>query len=379
MTNNSSLLLSLAAVFFSFSCIVASKTIEVLYPKKLSSMYLRGNDCDLNWDKGVAMSPEAFADGYKWKYTLNCSGKNISSLEVKVLINDNQWMLGSNHHVTFKSDEADIIYPWFSTYVGTQVIIKGVYSSELNNKRDIIVYLPPSYYENTLKVHKNVMIMHDGQNLFNPATTAFGTAWMCQDTMNDMIIGGKSDEVILVGAYNTPDRNTEYTYIYDPSEGFGGKGDLYLDWIESTLIPLVSKTYRVDIQRETLGILGSSLGGLISCYAGWTRSAVYGRVGCMSTSLWWDDQDFQKHVLPNNTPSTPLPLIYMDAGTSGSMGGEAQCAVYTGQVYDYYLAHGFTANVNAFNYVDQGGKHDEASWGRRFYMPIQSLYPPGTV
>jgi hypothetical protein len=33
-----------------------------------------------------------------------------------------------------------------------------------------------------------------------------------------------------VGAYNTNDRNNEYTYVYDPSEGFGGKGDLYLNW-----------------------------------------------------------------------------------------------------------------------------------------------------
>lgn len=55
------------------------------------------------------------------------------------------------------------------------------------------------------------------------------------------------EEVIVVGPYNTNDRTDEYTYSFDPSEGFGGKGDLYLDWIESTLIPLVKKTYRVDL------------------------------------------------------------------------------------------------------------------------------------
>lgn len=99
--------------------------------------------------------------------------------------------------------------------------------------------------------------------------------------------------MIIVGPYNTRDRNNEYTYSYDASEGFGGKGDLYLDWLEQTLIPLIKSKFRVDIQRDSLGILGSSLGGLISCYAGWTRSTVYGKVGCMSSSFWWNNQDFQ--------------------------------------------------------------------------------------
>ena len=38
----------------------------------------------------------------------------------------------------------------------------------------------------------------------------------------------------------------EYTYIEDPDYG-GGKGDLYLDWIEKTLIPLTEQNFRVSI------------------------------------------------------------------------------------------------------------------------------------
>lgn len=379
----SATLLCLFSVIGNFYVALAfNKTVDAFYPSKLQSVFIRGSGCGLNWEKGVPMVSASTTDGsFKWSYVVNCA-QGETFLEVKVLIGDKQWMIGSNHHISaseLKTTEKNELYPWFNTYAGTQVIIKNVYSSELKNSRDVIVYLPPSYNENTLKKYKNVMIMHDGQNLFDPRTSAFGTAWMCQDTMNSLIVGGQSDEVILVGAYNTNDRNTEYTYIYDPEEGFGGKGDLYLDWIESTLIPLVGKTYRVNLQRETLGILGSSLGGLISCYAGWTRSAVYGKVGCMSTSLWWADQDFQKHVLPNNLPQEPFPVTYMDGGTAGSAGGEAQCSVYTKQVYDYQLSVGFVANVNAFTYVDQGGEHNEASWAARFYKPILALYPANTV
>ena len=39
-------------------------------------------------------------------------------------------------------------------------------------------------------------------------------------------------EVLVIGVYNTDDRINEYTYSYDPSVKAGGKGDLYLDFLE---------------------------------------------------------------------------------------------------------------------------------------------------
>ncbi|RYE84066.1 MAG: hypothetical protein EOO65_02880, partial [Methanosarcinales archaeon] len=46
------------------------------------------------------------------------------------------------------------------------------------------------------------------------------------------------------------------------------------------------------------GMLGSSLGGLLSCYAGWTRPDTYGFAGCMSSSFWWNNQDFNNTIIP---------------------------------------------------------------------------------
>lgn len=58
--------------------------------------------------------------------------------------------------------------------------------------------------------------MHDGQNLFDPATAFLGQAWMCQDTVNPLITQGSMREILIVGVYNTEDRIDEYTYSYDP-------------------------------------------------------------------------------------------------------------------------------------------------------------------
>ena len=369
-------LVSYVALCTVSSVAAVSKTVVAKYPKDVDTLFLRGSGCGLNWDSGVRMTKTANKDGsFEWSQHVECASSEKGPLEVKVLIADNRWMLGANAFIDLSANSTATsdIYPWFFTYNGALTIINNVHSTELNNFRDVIYYTPPSYYENTLKRHKNVLIMHDGQNLFNPATTAFGTAWMCQDTLDQLIIEGKTDEVFIAGPYNTNDRTNEYTYIFDPSENAGGKGDLYLDWIESTLIPLTQKDFRVEIQRETLGIMGSSLGGLISCYAGWTRSTVYGKVGCMSSSFWWDDVDFVKNVMVTKNPSAdfPVPHIYMDSGTKEDL----TCTKYTTEFYDYCLTDGFVADKSVFQYIDQGGSHSESSWGPRFYIPMEDLYP----
>lgn len=351
-----------------------SLEVNVVYPESsigLSSMFLRGSSCGLNWSNGVKMHKTRQDT---WTASVECEKDSV--VELKALINDRTWMIGANHHVNFESDGASTtIYPWFSTYQGNTQVFPNVYSPELENYRDVIVYFPPSYFENPLKLHKNVLIMHDGQNLFNPRTAFMGNAWMIQDSLNPMIVNGDMDEVLVVGVYNTANRTYEYTYSYDPSEGFGGDGDKYLDFLESTIIPMIKSKFRVDIQREYLGILGSSLGGLISCYAGWTRSEVYGKIGCMSSSFWWNDQDFQREVLPNHLPPTK-PVFYLDSGTSG---GEASCAVYSAQIKDYMVSKDYKEDIDVFYYVDKGASHSESYWGKRFYLPMLALYPSITV
>jgi predicted alpha/beta superfamily hydrolase len=372
-----------AAVAFFLLPVIVARTYQVTarYPNpvKIPALALRGDQCGLSWDSGT---PMAQTDNSTWFVALECPD-DMASFEMKVLIADRTWMLGGNHRGNINAS-ATTLYPWFFTYQGSLETTRNVWSPELNNSRDVVYYMPPSFYENTLKVHVNVLVMHDGQNLFEANTAFMGNAWYCQNTLDATIIGGSTDEVLIVGPYNTADRNDEYTYVYDPSEGFGGLGDLYLDWIESTLLPFTTSRYanRVAIERPTLGILGSSLGGLISCYAAWTRPQVYGKAGCMSSSFWWDSNDFQTNVVPNTTALVASgfskPQIYLDSGT-GSV-GEVECTAYTLNVFDQLVNNdGFVEGSDVWRYVDPGAQHSESYWGPRFHIPMEDLYPASTI
>jgi len=215
--------------------------------------------------------------------------------------------------------------------------------------------------------------MHDGQNLFDPKTSYAGVAWMCQDTVNGLVVQGKMEEIIIVGVYNTPDRINEYTYSVDPQYG-GGKGDLYLNFLENEVIPWVLARYRVKSNKTNLGILGSSLGGLISCYAGWTRSKIYGKTGCMSSSFWWNNNDFDHIILVNYSNPVPIEIgIYLDSGGCGANEDSRQDTIDVRNHIQTFSQYTFDKNL--FYYWDRCGQHSESYWGPRFYIPMENLYP----
>jgi len=211
--------------------------------------------------------------------------------------------------------------------------------------------------------------MHDGQNLFNASTSFAGVAWNCQDTVDELVVEGAMQEIIIVGVDNTMDRTNEYTYSKDPTVGEGGKGNIYLDFVVDTVVPFIQSNYRV---QPNLGILGSSLGGLISCYAGWTRSDVFGRSGCMSSSFWWNNEDFDNVVLNKFQPPSKL-VVYLDSGNSGIDDDDFNQTV---AVRDHIEDIGFVLNETLWYYLDEGGQHNEYYWGKRFWVPMSEMYPP---
>jgi predicted alpha/beta superfamily hydrolase len=358
--------------------LLVSLKVTVKYPKSNlglnAQMYLRGDNAGLSWNKGVFMSNVRTDE---WLVTLNYTRLSAGTrMEMKALVNDKTWQIGCNDIVFLPSEDSSVtLYPFFFTYQGKYKVTKNIAPPPGSDilPRPLVIYTPPSYYENTYKPQRNVLVMHDGQNLFDDSTSFLGVSWRCQDTVDQLVVEGRMEEILIVGIYNTVDRIDEYTYSVDPKYG-GGDGDAYLDYIQASVFPYVQTNYRVEMNQPNMGILGSSLGGLISCYAGWTRSSVYAKAGCMSTSFWWNDEDFNNVILVEDpAPNSSTYEVYLDSGDSGTDHDDRDQTI---RVRDHIAQLGFTLDVNEFYYLDKGGQHSEYYWGARFWVPMIYLYPP---
>lgn len=320
---------------------------------------IRGNAASLSWYSGKQAT---WTTGNVWVYqTPTADG----GFQFKPLINDSSWSVGANYVVPGGSSVVDI-YPFFGNQNGTLTTISNFHSNILGNNRNLIIYLPPSYSENPLKYYQ-VVYMHDGQNLFNAATAFGGVEWQVDETLNSKIRQGTVREVIVVGINNNASRISEYTPMPDPDYG-GGNGDAYLDFIQYEVMPYINSSFRVLTGPTNTFIGGSSLGGLISFYASWTRSNVFGHAICMSSSFWWNNEALT-HQVQADTGPIDLNRFYLDSG--GINDGAAQ----TNTMRDSLAARGYTFNVNLFHWYDPQGSHNEASWQRRFYIPMEKLLP----
>ena len=67
----------------------------------------------------------------------------------------------------------------------------------------------------------------------------------------------------------------------------GGRAAEHLEAITSVLKPRIDAELRTRVGREDTALIGSSLGGLFSFYAAWTRPDVFGKAICLSSSFWW--------------------------------------------------------------------------------------------
>jgi predicted alpha/beta superfamily hydrolase len=247
--------------------------------------------------------------------------------------------------------------PAMAVAAGTLRIIDNFTSPQLGNSRKLRIYLPPGYEANTQQRYP-VLYMHDGQNLFDPKTAAYGAAWEIGTTMDKLIATGAIGPAIVVGIDNTGDRIAEYTPCCDPKHG-GGKIDAYASFIVDTVKPWADAKLRTLKDREHTAIMGSSLGGIASVYIAQKYPQVFSSAGSVSGSFWWNEQMFIKQL-----PASPPVRFYLDAGTSGD-GLED-----TRKMRDAMQAKGY----DLYYHEADGGSHNEKSWAARVHLPLTWLF-----
>jgi enterochelin esterase-like enzyme len=248
---------------------------------------------------------------------------------------------------------------------------RGFPSQILPDKRDVIVYLPPGYEEQP-NCSYPVLYLQDGQNLFDPRTSFIaGRTWEVREQADAAILAGEVEPLIVVGIYNTGDRRlAEYTHERDWRMG-GGEADEYGLLLTQELLPWIADQYRVRTDRESTGLGGSSLGGLVSLYLGLRYATWFGKLALMSPSVWWNHKSILGYLNERAPEIWDRPKLWLDVGDK-----EGRRAVHDVEHLNRRLKanHWMPGETLHFEKV-HGGTHDETSWARRVRPMLRFLFP----
>jgi predicted alpha/beta superfamily hydrolase len=229
--------------------------------------------------------------------------------------------------------------------------------------RDLVVWLPPGY-ETDKNRRYPVLYMHDGQNVFDPVTSAFGVDWSIDEAVDDLIKKKLIDPVIVVGIYNTGDRMKEYT----PGE----KGAGYIDFVVKTVKPFIDTTYRTRPDRKNTIVGGSSAGGIISFMIVWEHPDVFSKAICMSPAFKTPTSmaagwDYAK-VVATSTGKKKDVFFYID---NGGVGLESQLQPGVDEMIAALKSKGYQEGKDFVVVIDPTAKHSEADWAKRFPHALQ--------
>jgi len=239
---------------------------------------------------------------------------------------------------------------------------------QLNRTRKIWIYLPPAYETSGLAYP--VLYMHDGQNLFDDLTS-FSGEWEIDETLNTLAAQGKKVPIVIGIENGGNYRIAEYTPWANANYG-GGDGANYLQFIVETLKPYVDQNYRTLPDPENTGIMGSSLGGLISQYGALKYQSVFGKAGIFSPSYWFSDTVWSFTRAQGRQKD--LRIYQLCGSNEGSSASESAMVVKNMlQMNDSLVKIGFNPN-NIVNKVVDGGQHNEKLWSESFGQAYQWLF-----
>lgn len=250
----------------------------------------------------------------------------------------------------------------------------------------LTIWLPPGYDADTARRYP-VLYMHDGHNLFDPAKSNFNKVWSADKAMLAAMADGRVQPHIIVGIWAPGmDRYRQYLPrdIYDAASPELREmmdqmaqgpvvSDAYLTWLAGPLKDWVDSSFRTLPDRDHTAIVGSSMGGLMSCYAFMNRPDIYGRVGCVS-SHWpaidpqavagvdpemqnlLDEWFAQKLGQPDGRK------LWLDHGTATL---DAHYAPYQQVVDARIAAMGWARGSDWESRVYPDSAHEESAWAER--------------
>lgn len=220
----------------------------------------------------------------------------------------------------------------------------------------------------------HLLYAHDGQNLFDPGAIFGG--WKLDESL--------PPAMMVVAIDNTPDRMAEYTHVPDDLGGgaLGGKADDHAQMLETVVRPLVAQHYG---EPATLGVMGSSLGGLVSLYVASQNPLDYTFAASLSGTMGWGS-------IGNGVTNTTMidlwaslghqpTALYVDSGGGGTCvdadqdgieddGNDSDNYCVNKQLEATLLSVGYQADLDFWHWHEPGAPHNEVAWSQRVWRPL---------
>lgn len=370
---------------FFLSCLVCAtmaqgQEVKVTFQVKAptlsdtSAVYIVGNHEKIgNWDPGKIKlnkikkdtwrSSFQFSKGFTLEYKFTKGNWETEAVRENGEIPSNSYLdLTQDTTVTIviKNWKDEFEYEIEGQITGTVAYHRDVEGEGLR-ARDIIVWLPPDYEMNK-DTRYPVFYMHDGQNIIDPRTSFLRIDWQIDEVADSLIRKGEIEPIIIVGMYNTSDRNSEYAP--------GPLGEAYMKFVVNVVKPLIDQTYRTLPAREHTATGGSSMGGIISFMLLWEYNDVFSKAACMSPAFKIDRTDYVKTVEQYKGPKKDM-LVYID---NGGLGLEGRLQPGIDDMMEMLEKKGYKRDKDFYWFVDKEAEHNEAAWAVRIWRPLKLFF-----
>ncbi|MDC3164385.1 esterase family protein [Gammaproteobacteria bacterium] len=233
--------------------------------------------------------------------------------------------------------------------------IEEIYLKSGTNERRIQIYYP---YSKNVNNQTKFIIMNDGEELFSENDSWNGKAWNIDQTFKDLKTQKENLNLVIIAIDsakringNILDETRRYAE-YFPKESIkyideNLKRSIYSNFIDSQkfnyqdfvinkVIPTIEKKFDTELNRDNLGIIGASMGGLSALNMSIENPEIFGFVGCISTH-WVGIKISEYLILPfrmkisgdesttkaiqqyikNNVSKLSSQNLYFDHGTVG--------------------------------------------------------------
>ena len=239
---------------------------------------------------------------------------------------------------------------------------------------------------------QHLLIAHDGQNIFDRATSTHRTTWqMAQSAIR------VSNEIgiippAIIGVFHSRSATNPWGRILDlaPQDPFQNgvpayqasdeislenlQGNNYLDQITNVIAPTICQNLRLDISKLDKAIIGSSLGGLASLYAIAKRPDFFTTALALSTH-WTAGEIPLVEAMLDSLPKPGQHKIWMSRGTRGH-------DAHYGDFQDYadkkMLRAGWREGEDFITQVYKRSGHNERSWRKYLDQPMKFWLTPTT-